>query len=720
MAEATGNRYKKPVGVDLDWDSSEGAHAALTNWHKIYINAGNNMTKKLPTRQQKLQHLVGLLAHEVGHILFTDFESLNMFGDSIKNGKFWPKAPTAANKAENEALAEIQEVFLEKDEGKRKRALALISQAAFTMLNIMEDVYIEAQMCHRFPGIYKSGIELVQELIFDGIETLSDQMSNENYSPMSIIISIFLQYARTGDFNNPDGLENEYTEALYNCLDYIDNAVYAEDINMRYNAANKIVLNIWPFIKQELENIEDDERSGGSSGGGAGGSSDPDAALKELLEELTKMAKQAGVTSQPQGGNAPIEPDKKNPLPKSRGGKSSADADKEEKGVEPDPASGDSASGDEGSEIEAISEVIGVADCDEEESKVQDVIDEEDGRIPLMKTEDFESDGDGTVTRDMEYKGAGYSSAADDTEKLLSTMAEEKLHKSLDEELCGELQSMADDIRYGNAHRDVNVKIRRMSVVDDELVTQYHQISAPLLQLSRRLQKQVYPILKDRREGGKLTGLLMGKRFSARDSVRKDGRMFYNNRLPSDPMEMAVAVLVDESGSMGAMQRATSARAASIVLYDFCRGLNIPIAVYGHTESSAVEIYAHAEFDTMDKKDRYRLMDISARSNNRDGAALRFTAERLVKRPEPLKLLILISDGQPAGNGGYYGTEAEADLRGVKLEYQRKGIKLFAAAIGDDKENIQRIYGDGFLDITDLNKLPVNLCGLLQRYVKAI
>ena len=63
MAEATGNRYKKPVGVDLDWDSSEGAHAALTNWNKIYINAGNHMTKKLPTRQLKLQHLVGLLAH---------------------------------------------------------------------------------------------------------------------------------------------------------------------------------------------------------------------------------------------------------------------------------------------------------------------------------------------------------------------------------------------------------------------------------------------------------------------------------------------------------------------------------------------------------------------------------------------------------------------------------------------------------------------------------
>ena len=67
----------------------------------------------------------------------------------------------------------------------------------------------------------------------------------------------------------------------------------------------------------------------------------------------------------------------------------------------------------------------------------------------------------------------------------------------------------------------------------------------------------------------------------------------------------------------------------------------------------------------MDENDRYRLMDMIDRSGNRDGAALRFVAEHLAKRPENRKLLILISDGQPADTG-YRGTEAEADLRGIK------------------------------------------------------
>ena len=107
----------------------------------------------------------------------------------------------------------------------------------------------------------------------------------------------------------------------------------------------------------------------------------------------------------------------------------------------------------------------------------------------------------------------------------------------------------------------------------------------------------------------------------------------------------------------------------------------------------------------------------SARGSNRDGAALRFVAERLSHRPEELKLLILVSDGQPADTG-YYGTAAEEDLRGIQQEYRRKGILFVAAAIGDDKENIERIYGDSFLDITDLNQLPVKLTQVVKRFLQ--
>ena len=121
--------------------------------------------------------------------------------------------------------------------------------------------------------------------------------------------------------------------------------------------------------------------------------------------------------------------------------------------------------------------------------------------------------------------------------------------------------------------------------------------------------------------------------------------------------------------------------------------------------------------NSIDKNDKYRLMDISARGSNRDGAALRYVAEQLSKREEEVRILILVTEGQPA-DSGYSGTAAEEDLRGIKQEYKRKGLRFVAAAIGDDKQNIERIYGDSILDITDLNQLPVKLTAVIKRFLR--
>ena len=342
---------------------------------------------------------------------------------------------------------------------------------------------------------------------------------------------------------------------------------------------------------------------------------------------------------------------------------------------------------------------------------------EEGGRIKLVKTDSIGETDPGGVEYDDNYIGSGYENAASDIERLLSSVAEERAYEICNEELEQELQDESDNIRYGNAHRGVTVRVHRMKSVPEEYRAEYKAVSPPLLAISKRLQKQIMQKLKEDSEGGRINGLLFGRRMNARAFAADDGRIFYNKKYPNDETKMAVAVLVDESGSMSCADRITSARAASIVLHDFCTALGIPLAMYGHTEHSSVDIYDYVEFDHPDRNDRFRIMDMSARANNRDGAALRFVAERLEKRPERMKILIIISDGQPAGCD-YGGTEAEADLRGIKHEYKNKGVTMFAAAIGDDKPNIERIYKEGFLDITDINKLPMYMTKLIVNYLK--
>ncbi len=323
----------------------------------------------------------------------------------------------------------------------------------------------------------------------------------------------------------------------------------------------------------------------------------------------------------------------------------------------------------------------------------------------------------GTTEYNADYERKQYDKAASDIDRMLDKMAERAACKQLENERLTELNEMAKSISYGDIHQGVNIIINRISSVDTDLMEQYDAVAPRLVTISKQLQRSIQKELKEHRQGGKQTGLVMGRRLDTHALCRNDGKAFYKNNLPNEIPELAVGLLVDESGSMCSGDRCTYARAAAIILHDFCDSLDIPIMVYGHsTDGRGVALYSYAEFDGFDSDDRYWLMDIGARSNW-DGAALRFVAERLSKRPEAVKLLILVSDGQPADTG-YDGTAAEEDLRGIKQEYQRKGVVFVAAAISDDKPNIQRIYGDSFLDITDLEQLPGKLTAVVKKHIR--
>ena len=85
MADATGKRYRKPIKVIMDWDERDEADAAFTNNQSIYINAASPLMMGLSTRALKAEGIVGKLAHEVGHILFSDFEGLARFKGAFDN-----------------------------------------------------------------------------------------------------------------------------------------------------------------------------------------------------------------------------------------------------------------------------------------------------------------------------------------------------------------------------------------------------------------------------------------------------------------------------------------------------------------------------------------------------------------------------------------------------------------------------------------------------------
>lgn len=150
---------------------------------------------------------------------------------------------------------------------------------------------------------------------------------------------------------------------------------------------------------------------------------------------------------------------------------------------------------------------------------------------------------------------------------------------------------------------------------------------------------------------------------------------------------------VDEFASMDAFGRLEAAKRGVIDVYEFCQMCNIPVFVYGDTADVSkfeqMSIFAYADFEKEDYKNRYRLMKIRGRSNNRDGMALRIVGERLLTCHEQTKLLISLSDGQPKAMEDYTGDYAIDDMKQTIAEYERKGITFLAAAIGQDKDIIK-------------------------------
>lgn len=698
--------YNRRVRVNLYWKPKDSFLAETDNTF-IRINSGNPMVTKVKGRENRYQIVCGMFAHELGHVLYTDFLAGQTHTNFLERYKWYPYPPdlkTSTDAGNERALWS----YMKAD----AKNLEMVQFIAHNIANVIEDGYIENRILTNFPGTLGYGLEKFRELHFEDIPTVTQLIEQEDDGSRHIfesILQLVLSYAKFGEIKYGDEpLSDERIQTVFKLIPDIDNALLNKSGKERLNVVNLILVRCWEYIEEFCEICKKRQEDAAAAGSSAG-----------IAETMTEILQSIAGGSEIGEGNS-------TPVPEASGGsetsatagsraKTQEDADESSAQTETEKEENPSESGE--TETEAL-EAEGSFDGSGTGAGKQEISENESGRIPYQQSESLSEPLGGTTEKNDTYEREHYDKAAADIERILDKMAEKAACEQLENERIQELNDVAQSISYGNIHAGVNIRINRISSVDEELMEQYDMISVPLLNISRQLQKSLVKQLKENRRGGKQTGMIMGRRLDAHALCRNDGKVFYKNSLPNEIPELAVGLLLDESGSMCSCDRCTYARASAIILHDFCQSLDIPIMVYGHsTGYDTVELYSYAEFEGYDRDDKYRLMDISARGSNRDGAALRFVAEQLSKRPEAVKILILVSDGQPA-DSGYGGSAAEEDLRGIKQEYQRKGILFVAAAIGSDKENIQRIYGDSFLDITDLNQLPTKLTNVVKRHIR--
>ena len=125
------------------------------------------------------------------------------------------------------------------------------------------------------------------------------------------------------------------------------------------------------------------------------------------------------------------------------------------------------------------------------------------------------------------------------------------------------------------------------------------------------------------------------------------------------------------------------------------------------------------DFDTIDNNDKYRLVDIQARYGNIDGAAITYVGNKLLQRPEQRKVLIVISDGEPAGCSFYDSDNCNKDTTLAAQKYRKLGINVFGAIV-DEYDSVAEIYDEKYaFDCRKDETLEKELIKLIKRYVLA-
>ena len=85
-------RYDRRVRVNIYWQPND-QHAASTNNASILINAGHPCVTKIKGRMDRYEMVSGLFAHELGHVLYTDFLVKQTYMNYLSKFKWYPAPP---------------------------------------------------------------------------------------------------------------------------------------------------------------------------------------------------------------------------------------------------------------------------------------------------------------------------------------------------------------------------------------------------------------------------------------------------------------------------------------------------------------------------------------------------------------------------------------------------------------------------------------------------
>ena len=668
---------------------------ALTNNKEIIVNAANSLFTKRDELDEPLSvsvdHILGVMFHEAGHVLYTNFSVLRKYKEQFRDGKLVISS-IELSKEEKKSLKEINNL-LNDNRSNVVLGVSLTKTKAFIynifnwLNNAIEDGRIEKTLLDRdadFGGYCNGLIGLRNKQ--------KDEIIGSNIQDIEKYLNACFEYAKYGTSTTYTGdVFPELEEAkpiidiMLDCKEAMKFTEYTvELICIAYPNLVK------PLLTDQTDDQSDDDQSNDNSQGSSDNNNDNNESSDSSNSDDNQSSGESGSNNANTENN---NSDDSNETEDSQEGSGNSDSQEESSEDEGDNSNSQNSQeeSDEGDDSNSQGD-------SNKEDELDDIMDNLPETSPLP-----------------EYDNMGVESSDDNLEEAMQPTPDfigEAAKESVEEEINGEINKMISD-------STAPLGCSRVTVIDDLPDASLSPNQDAFLNNNRSLFKKVGREIENHLKSDMRTGSnkrkFSGKKFRAEKLVNRDYRYFENTATKRDIPETAVGILIDQSGSMYGEQIRCATYAAMGMYKTLAELEHFDVAVYGHTSTyDEVIINRYIDFGFKPKNPIKVLAGIYSDGGNIDEVAVTALGERLKSQMVDKKIMIIISDGLPHSMIGH----AETRLRDLVKEYVKGGFNVFVAALGSDKAKIDKIYEDvSFIDITDPSELPTNMLRAIKRTI---
>ena len=249
--------------------------------------------------------------------------------------------------------------------------------------------------------------------------------------------------------------------------------------------------------------------------------------------------------------------------------------------------------------------------------------------------------------------------------------------------------------------RSFNERVAGKAITSENFAQQVRR----LIQIKSRSRYE-YGVKKGRLDYSRLNRLVMkAPGFSER---------VFKNKITNNILDASVSILVDMSGSMSG-DKMLYATEATLLLNNVFQVLGVPLEINGFTDHGKWPInYSFKTFNKIKLSNEDLLDHISgasqSMSGNPDGDNILFVHNRLIKRKEKKKVLIVMSDGQPASSR-MLGGEGPFTKKVIEDIEKQKRVDIYG--LGLCNPAVQRYYKHHSV-VNNPAEIPLRLLELIE------